>query len=154
MEYSANNPRGNNIIKATAESDINNLANSIIGGKFNTSDYESRAKYGLWMDSLSGDEDIDAELEERKNPLTEYSVEPADLDFFSCDVGDIVAVRIDMENDLLSFDGSLKITEKNFKSGDIDTVTFKMSTGKIRQKNIFETISDLKNEVKNLKNKQ
>lgn len=154
LEYSANNPVGNNIVKATAESDINQLANSIIGGKLNTSDYESRAKYGLWMDSLSGDEDVNAELEERKNPLTEYNIEPANLDFFACDVGDIVAVRIDMDNDLLSFDGSLKITEKNFKSWDIDTVTFKMSTGKIRQKNVFETISDLKNEVKNLKNKQ
>lgn len=150
FEYNIISPESNNISRAEIDYDLDNIFNFIKGKNWIASDGWSIDNF--WkLEKYSENENENSLLEEYKSSLKEYKIEPISNDFFLCEVWDFVSVKIDTGTDLMAFNWKLKVVEKNFKSWDLDTVIYKLNSSKIRTKDLFETISDLKNDVKELK---
>ncbi|PZM85072.1 hypothetical protein DLH72_02220 [Candidatus Gracilibacteria bacterium] len=150
FEYNIFSPESANISKAEIEYDLDNIFNYVYGSDEIGFDSESVEIFGV-LEKFDDKNKKEKLLQENKNSLKEFKIEPIISDFFFCNVGDTVKVSIDNGTEMLKFDGSLKVVEKSYKSGDLEVVTFKLNSSKFRSKNIFETISELKSDVKNLK---
>lgn len=150
FEYDIFSPESANIAKAEIEYDLDNIFNY-----FKTSDWTGKSDESIenfWvLEKVEEKQKIEKLIEENSESLKEFKIEPIISDFFFCDVWDTVKVKIDNWTEMMKFDWSLKVVEKTYKSGDLETVNFKLNSSKFRTKNIFETISDLKSDVKNLK---
>lgn len=150
FEYNIFSPESANITKAEIEYDFDNIFNY-----FSTNDwvwFDNESIENFWvLEKVDDKNKKEKLLEENKNSLKEFKIEPIISDFFVCDVWDLVKVSIDNGTEMLKFDGKLKVVEKIYKSWDLEIINFKLNSSKFRSKNIFETISDLKNDVKNLK---
>lgn len=150
FEYNIFSPESSNIAKAEIEYDLDNIFNYVSASDWVWFDVESVENF--WVLEKVDEKNLKEKLLlENKNSLKEFKIEPSVSDFFLCDVWDTVKVFIDNWTEMLKFNWNLKVVEKSFKSGDLENVTFKLNSSKFRTKNIFETISDLKNDVKNLK---
>lgn len=150
FEYNIFSPESANISKAEIEYDLDNIFNYVYGSDEIWFDSESVEIFWV-LEKFDDKNKKEKLLQENKNSLKEFKIEPTISDFFFCNVWDTVKVSIDNWTEMLKFDWSLKVVEKSYKSWDLETVNFKLNSSKFRTKNIFETISELKSDVKNLK---
>lgn len=74
-------------------------------------------------------------------------------DFFQADLGDLVSVYIYVGNDVMFFDGPMKVIEKSFASGDLSKINFKLGVSVVKSKDIIEQIGDVQNRLKTLEMK-
>lgn len=124
---------------------------------YSVQDDASIAKYGRKEKyiSVSGDERTTPAwyLAERKESSREISITPADNNFTHISVGDRIGVFIDSGNDILHFQWSLKISEKNYIHGDLDEVKLVVATSSAKSMSLMEKIKSLDTRVSNVENK-
>lgn len=150
FEYDIFSPESSNIAKAEIEYDLDNIFNYFSASDWIWFDNDSISNF--WVLEKVDDKQIKQKLlDENKESLKEFKIEPIISDFFFCNIWDTVKVKIDNWTEMMRFDWNLKVVEKTYKSWDLETVWFKLNSSKYRTKNIFETISDLRSDVKNLK---
>lgn len=78
--------------------------------------------------TTGGDQNATAQtfLNDHKDTLAEFEVDTSNKDFFEAGLGDIVSVYIYVGNDILFFDGSLKVIEKKYTAGQMPKIQFKL----------------------------
>lgn len=150
FEYDVFSPESSNIAKAEIEYDLDNIFNYFLTKDWVWKSDESIANFWV-LEKVDEKQKLEKLIEENAESLKEFKIEPTISDFFFCNIWDTVKVEIDNWTEMMRFDGNLKVVEKTYKSWDLETVWFKLNSSKYRTKNIFETISDLKSDVKNLK---
>ena len=142
FEYNILTPESNTIIKAEVNYDIKNISNSVfIDNVWEAKDNESINEFGILEENFNKWSLQEILHENKKSISTNY---------FLCNIWDIVKVRIETWSDMLYFDWNLKVVEKSFRWWELNDVKFKLNSSKMRTKDIFETISDLKSKTKNL----
>ena len=150
FEYNILTPESNTIIKAEVNYDIKNISNSVfIDNIWEAKDNESISEFGILEENFNK-WSLQEIFNENKKSLKEFNIEPISTDYFLCNIWDIVKVRIETWSDMLYFDWNLKVVEKSFRWWELNDVKFKLNSSKMRTKDIFETISDLKSKTKNL----
>lgn len=87
---------------------------------------------------------------ERKDSIREFDISPNVTNFFYCDLGDIVRVYINSWNDLMFYDGTLKVIEKSYTAGEMWKVTFKLSKNKVKVQELNEKLKEISARVKSL----
>lgn len=99
--------------------------------------------------SKSGDENTTAQsyINEHKDTLFEIDVDVVSKDFFEWDLWDMVKVDIVSWNDLLFYDGTMKILEKSYTGGDLPSIEIKVWKVVVPNKDIFDQVSTLKRRV-------
>lgn len=156
--YDINEPDDRSIDNVKMTVDGKDLANAVLG-KADTaynfvSDAPSIAEFGMLEASFSTSWDDTATsqsyLDDHKVSLSEFDVDTNNQDFFQADLGDIVSVYIYVGNDVMFFDGSMKVIEKSFASGDLARINFKLWVSVVRSKDIIEQIWDVQNRLKTL----
>lgn len=143
-------PWSRTIDTAKLEYDSDNIAWAIISknnwealDNISINDFWRQEKYFISWDK-------NTLLSERKESIRELEITPLTYDFFVANLWDIVKVSINAWNDIMQFDTTLKVIEKDFKSWELNKVKIKLSKWKIKTLNLLETIQDLKNRTKNL----
>ncbi|HNG97712.1 MAG TPA: hypothetical protein PLW93_05560, partial [Candidatus Absconditabacterales bacterium] len=89
-------------------------------------------------------------VNERNDSIREFDISPNVADFFYCDLGDIVRVYINSGNDLMFYDGTLKVIEKSYTAGEMGKITFKLSQNKVKAQQLNEKIKELHTRVRSL----
>jgi len=149
FEFDINTPESRTIARAENSYDSDNIANSIISEDWEVLDNDSITSFWeieVWF-STGKKADL---IIERKDSIRELDIEPTISDFFICDLWDLVKVYINTWSDLMYYDSSLKVIEKNLKSWNLDTISIKLNTWKVKTLNLLETISNLKSRVSTL----
>ena len=89
-------------------------------------------------------------VNERNDSIREFDISPNVADFFYCDLGDIVRVYINSWNDLMFYDGTLKVIEKSYTAWEMGKITFKLSQNKVKAQQLNEKIKELHTRVRSL----
>lgn len=150
FSYDIKFPWSRTIDTAKMEYDSDNIA-SVILQKDTWESVNTESTLEFWRNEkyfTSWDKDI--LLEERKWSVKEYEITPIAHDFFVANLWDTVKVFIDAGNDIIYFNGWLKVIEKNYKSWELDKVSIRLSTWSVKTLNLIETIQDLRNRTRNL----
>lgn len=94
-------------------------------------------------------EDIDKTtyIAEHKAFIWDYELNIKGEDFFETDIGDKVSVYIYTWNELLFYDGSMKVVEKTLNISEMFNISIKLSKNKVNIKDFFEQFDDLKIKV-------
>lgn len=82
-------------------------------------------------------------VNERKDSIKEFEISPNIPNFYLCDVGDIVRVYINSWNDLMFYDGAMKVIEKSYTAWELPKVTFKLGKNKIKTIDLAEKLRDV-----------
>jgi hypothetical protein len=144
-------PNNRSIQDAKLTSDIKQMANCAIGRDANTNtQYEDLTSINeRWRierpitNSWSVDQSAEAFVNERKDGMREYNIDPILTDFFACDVGDTVRVFINTWNPIMFFEWSMKILEKVFKAWEVDTISLKVSSSNVKMSTLAERFREL-----------
>lgn len=149
FEFDINTPESRTIRSAEVDYDSDNIANAILSEDWENESAESISNFwrieewfSSWMSS-----DL---LNERKNSIKELSIEPITDNFFICNLWDIVRIYIEIWSDIMSYNSSLKVIEKSFKTWNLNTINIKLNTWKVKSLSLLETIGDLKTRVSSL----
>lgn len=97
-----------------------------------------------WSDALS----VSWILNERKDSVREIEFIPISQDFFEVDISDTVRVIINSKNILNNYDGTVKILEKKYDSWELEKISIKVSTTKVKTFTLLEQISKIKERQK------
>jgi len=159
--YDINEPDDRSIDNVKMTVDGKELANGVLWKADTaytyTSDAPSIADFGLLEASFSTSWDDTATsqsyLDDHKVSLSEFDVDTNTNDFFQTDLGDLVSVYIYVGNDVMFFDGSMKVIEKSYTSGDLARINFKLWVSVVKSKDIIEQIGDVQNRLKTLEMK-
>lgn len=89
-------------------------------------------------------------LDDHKESLSEFDVSAIANDFFEADLWDLVAVYIYVWNDLMFYDGSMKVVQKRYTWGDLPKIDFTLWKTKVQSKDILEQIVDVQSRLKTL----
>lgn len=153
LEFSRDfiDPNSRSLKNARLVSDIKQMANCAIGRDESVStQYEDpQSIIERWRierpitNSGSIAQSAEAFVNERKDSVREYDIEPILNDFFACDVGDTVRVFINTWNPLMFFEWPMKIIEKSFKAWDVNTVSIKVSSGKVKLSTLAERFREI-----------
>lgn len=147
FEFDLNNYESRNILNISGWYDAENIANAIIADEdWEIEDITSINTYWRIEEYFSSGLKADL-LAERKSSINELDIEPMTLDFFICDVWDIVKIKTNTWNGILDYDWSIKVIEKSFISWSLDKINLKLNKWKIKTLNLFETIGNLKNRI-------
>lgn len=156
--YDINEPDDRSIDNVKMTVDGKNLANGVLGKADTaytyTNDAPSISEFGLLEASFSTSWDNTATaqsyLDDHKLSLSEFDVDTTTQDFFQADLGDMVSVYIYVGNDVMFFDGSMKVIEKSYTSGDLARINYKLGVSSVRSKDIIEQIVDVQSRLKTL----
>lgn len=85
------------------------------------------------LEESKSNEDELVYLNEHKNQVSEFSISVSDEFFYDVELGDQVKVVINGYNELMQFDGAMKIVGKKYKSGDMPTIEYTVSTQRMPQ---------------------
>lgn len=141
--------------------DWKELATWVLGKSWSNfsflSDPTAVAEYGLIETSFSNSWDqavtTQSLLDDHKQSMSEFDVDAISQNFFEANLWDIVKVFVYVWNDIMFFDGSMKVVQKKYTHADLAKIQFGLSKSKARSKDIIETISDLQSRIKNLEMK-
>lgn len=156
------NPNSRTIRDAKVVGDIKSMANAAIGKNGNTIEqYEDATSIAeFWRierpftSNGSVGDSVRGFVDERKDSIREYDISPMSNDFFICDIWDVVQVYINSGNDLMFYSGTMKVIEKTFKAGELDTITIKLAKGKVKTKNLADELKDIKTRVSKIEYNQ
>jgi len=117
-------------------------------------DIVSIAEYGRIERSISNNGNIQEAVtnyvQERKDSIREFEITPQIHDFFFCDVWDLVRVYINSWNDIMFYDGSLKVIEKSYTAWEMPKISFKLAKNKIKTVELNEKIKDMNRRIQRL----
>lgn len=142
FRYDAQDPEGNTIDKAKLVIDAKEMSNKVWGQRSE----ESIARYGLLEESKSNEDEV-TYLKEHKEQVSEFNITVGDDSFYQVELGDKVKVIIKGYNELMHFDGVMKIVGKKYRSGDLPTIEYTVSTQRIPQEWVIGTIKQLSEKV-------
>ena len=142
FRYDTQDPEGNTIDKAKLVIDAKEMSNKIWGQRSE----ESIARYGLLEESKSN-EDEATYLKEHKEQVSEFNITVGEDSFYQVELGDKVKVIIKGYNELMQFNGVMKIVGKKYRSGDLPTIEYTVSTQRIPQEWVIGTIKQLSEKV-------
>ena len=142
FRYDTQDPEGNTIDKAKLVIDAKEMSNKVWGQRSE----ESIARYGLLEESKSN-EDEATYLKEHKEQVSEFNITVGEDSFYQVELGDKVKVIIKGYNELMQFNGVMKIVGKKYRSGDLPTIEYTVSTQRIPQEWVIGTIKQLSEKV-------
>ena len=142
FRYDTQDPEGNTIDKAKLIIDAKEMSNKVWGQRSE----ESIARYGL-LEESKNNEDEATYLKEHKEQVSEFNITVGDDSFYQVELGDKVKVIIKGYNELMQFDGVMKIVGKKYRSGDLPTIEYTVSTQRIPQEWVIGTIKQLSEKV-------
>mgnify|MGYP007030461603 CR=1 FL=1 len=153
-----NSPLDRTIRDAKMVMDIKQMCNCWIGKNgssyANYEDTDSIAEYWRIERCFTNNGNITQATQnyvnERNDSIREFDISPNIADFFYCDLGDIVRVYINSWNDLMFYDGTLKVIEKSYTAWEMGKITFKLSQNKIKAQQLNEKIKELHTRVRSL----
>lgn len=142
FRYDTQDPEGNTIDKAKLVIDAKEMSNKVWGQRSE----ESIARYGLLEESKSNEDEV-TYLKEHKEQVSEFNITVGEDSFYKVELGDKVKVIIKGYNELMQFDGVMKIVGKKYRSGDLPTIEYTVSTQRIPQEWVIGTIKQLSEKV-------
>lgn len=142
FRYDTQDPEGNTIDKAKLIIDAKEMSNKVWGQRSE----ESIARYGLLEESKSNEDEV-TYLKEHKEQVSEFNIIVGEDSFYQVELGDKVKVVIKGYNELMQFDGVMKIVGKKYRSGDLPTIEYTVSTQRIPQEWVIGTIKQLSEKV-------
>ena len=142
FRYDTQDPEGNTIDKAKLVIDAKEMSNKVWGQRSE----ESIARYGLLEESKSNEDEV-TYLKEHKEQVSEFNITVGEDSFYQVELGDKVKVIIKGYNELMQFDGIMKIVGKKYRSGDLPTIEYTVSTQRIPQEWVIGTIKQLSEKV-------
>ena len=142
FRYDTQDPEGNTIDKAKLVIDAKEMSNKVWGQRSE----ESIARYGLLEESKSNEDEV-TYLKEHKEQVSEFNIIVGEDSFYQVELGDKVKVVIKGYNELMQFDGVMKIVGKKYRSGDLPTIEYTVSTQRIPQEWVIGTIKQLSEKV-------
>ena len=142
FRYDTQDPEGNTIDKAKLVIDAKEMSNKVWGQRSE----ESIARYGLLEESKSNEDEV-TYLKEHKEQVSEFNITVGEDSFYQVELGDKVKVIIKGYNELMQFDGVMKIVGKKYRSGDLPTIEYTVSTQRIPQEWVIGTIKQLSEKV-------
>lgn len=142
FRYDTQYPEGNTIDKAKLVIDAKEMSNKVWGQRSE----ESIARYGLLEESKSNEDEV-TYLKEHKEQVSEFNITVGEDSFYQVELGDKVKVIIKGYNELMQFDGVMKIVGKKYRSGDLPTIEYTVSTQRIPQEWVIGTIKQLSEKV-------
>lgn len=142
FRYDTQDPEGNTIDKAKLVIDAKEMSNKVWGQRSE----ESIARYGLLEESKSNEDEV-TYLKEHKEQVSEFNITVGEDSFYQVELGDKVKVIIKGYNELMQFDGVMKIVGKKYRSGDLPTIEYTVSTQRIPQEWVIGTIKQLNEKV-------
>lgn len=156
--YDIGEPNDRSINNVTMNVDGKEMANGVIGKTGNDftelDDPTSIAEFGLIESSFSASWDdataTQSFLDDHKVSLSEYDVDGVSNDFFEANLWDLVKVYIFVWNDIMYFDGAMKVIGKMYVAWDIPRIEYKLGKTKVQSKNVLEQIVDMQARVKSL----
>ncbi len=128
FRYDTTDPEGNTIDKAKLIVDAKNIANSVWTHKAD----ESIVLFGLLEENKSNEDEL-TYLNEHKNQISEFTISVADTFFYDVELGDQVKVFINGYNELMQYDWAMKIVGKKYRSWDLPSIEYTVSTQRIPQ---------------------
>lgn len=153
------NPMERNIREAKMTADIKQMANAAVDTNWGTT-YEDSAsiiEYGRIERTVSssGSGAVSAQwyVDERKNSIREFDIQPDSDNFWSCDIGDIVKVNINTGNDLMFYNGTMNVVGKRFTAGEKDKVTIVVWKWRASTVSISKIVKDLNERMKKVENR-
>ena len=135
FRYDTTDPEGNTIDKAKLIVDAKNITNSVWTHKAD----ESIALFGLLEENKSNEDEL-TYLNEHKNQISEFTISVADTFFYDVELGDQVKVFINGYNELMQYDWVMKIVGKKYRSWDLPSIEYTVSTQRIPQEWFLWTI--------------
>lgn len=149
FEFDINTPESRTIRSAEVDYDSDNIANAVLWEDWESESVESISDFGRIEEWFSNW--ISADLvNERKNSIKELSIEPMTDNFFICNLWDVVKTYIEIWSDIMSYNSSLKVIEKSYKTWNLNTINIKLNTWKVKSLSLLETIGNLKTRVSSL----
>ena len=142
FRYDTQDPEGNTIDKAKLVIDAKEMSNKVWGQRSE----ESIARYGLLEESKSNEDEV-TYLKEHKEQVSEFNITVGEDSFYQVELGDKVKVIIKGYNELMQFDGVMKIVGKKYRSGDMPSIEYTVSTQRIPQEWVIGTIKQLSEKV-------
>ena len=142
FRYDTQDPEGNTIDKAKLVIDAKEMSNKVWGQRSE----ESIARYGLLEESKSNEDEV-TYLKEHKEQVSEFNITVGEDSFYQVELGDKVKVIIKGYNELMQFDGIMKIVGKKYRSGDLPTIEYTVSTQRIPQEWVIGTIKQLSEKI-------
>ncbi len=150
-----NSPLDRTIRDAKLVMDIKQMCNSCIGKDGNAygyaEDLASIQEFWRIERSMTNSGNIQQAtqnyVKERKDSIKEFDISPNIPDFFACDVGDVVRVYINSGNDLMFYDGTMKVIEKSYTAGEMTKVTFKLWKSKVKTIDLAEKLREINRRV-------
>lgn len=142
FRYDTQDPEGNTIDKAKLVIDAKEMSNKVWGQRSE----ESIARYGLLEESKSNEDEV-TYLKEHREQVSEFNITVGEDSFYQVELGDKVKVIIKGYNELMQFDGVMKIVGKKYRSGDLPTIEYTVSTQRIPQEWVIGTIKQLSEKV-------
>lgn len=135
FRYDTTDPEGNTIDKAKLIVDAKNITNSVWTHKAD----ESITLFGLLEENKSNEDEL-TYLNEHKNQISEFTISVADTFFYDVELGDQVKVFINGYNELMQYDWAMKIVGKKYRSWDLPSIEYTVSTQRIPQEWFLWTI--------------
>lgn len=135
FRYDTTDPEGNTIDKAKLIVDAKNITNSVWTHKVD----ESITLFGLLEENKSNEDEL-TYLNEHKNQISEFTISVADTFFYDVELGDQVKVFINGYNELMQYDWAMKIVGKKYRSWDLPSIEYTVSTQRIPQEWFLWTI--------------
>ena len=156
--YDVNEPEDRSIDQINMKEDGKEFSNGVIWKSWATytelDDPTSITEFWLIETSFtnSGDDANATQtyLDEHKDAMSEFDIDAISRDFFEADLWDMVKVYVYVGNDLMFFDGEMKVIEKSYTSWDLPKITFWLSNTVVKSKDVLEQIVDIQNRVKGL----
>lgn len=153
--WDINSPLDRTIRDAKLVMDIKQMCNSCIGKDGNVygyaEDLASIQEFWRIERSMTNSGNIQQATQnyvnERKDSIKEFDISPNIPDFFACDVGDVVRVYINSGNDLMFYDGSMKVIEKSYTAGEMTKVTYKLWKSKVKTIDLAEKLREINRRV-------
>jgi len=155
-KYDINEPDDRSIDTVKMIIDWKELANWIIWKVWSTFNYESDAisisNYWLIESSFTSSWDDIATtqsfLADHKDSYSEFEIWTKTNDFFETNLGDLVKVYVFVWNDIIYFNWTMKVIQKQFTWWDLPKINTTLSKTKIKSKNILDQINDIQQRLK------
>lgn len=146
----------------TFDSDVRNIVNSTYTKNsgwsiFNSIDTPSKTAYGRIEKGISlGNGDPQTEVNnstaKTKNLTRNLAITPTTQSFSLANIGDIVTVYIDGWDLRRQYDGTMRVTGKEYISGDLEQVKYSLSNSQIQSQTILDKMKDMDASIERLKN--
>lgn len=149
FRYDIEDPEGNTIDKAKLIINAKEITNNILTEQEEVKDEESIQEFWLLQESRSN-EDISTYLKEHKNQISEFSISVSDTFFYDIELWDQVRIFINGWNELLAFNGTMKVIGKKLQSWDLPKIEYTLSTQRVPEGWFMDQLAKMSEKIKKL----